>query len=203
VNPSRIHQILSERFPELVASPRSGSDVYAYFLGEIKGGQASTRVLRVSEHPSIAEASRLKLPVSTRINSGREVLIDFSGTEDDLLVIVRGEIDLLSRRLGYPELSRARADERQPMTKTREKQAAALFRPAHSPQSRSLTFEVASAGIDEAMPLLYMWEIFDYNDSIAGVYVGKAATAARPLGRYSRVIRLLLADKAYPYGLST
>lgn len=58
--------------------------------------------------------------------------------------------------------------------------------------------------MDEALPLIYMWEIHEPNGLLIGRYIGKAkAGAKRPREHYKRNVANILLNKSYRKGNPT
>lgn len=64
-----------------------------------------------------------------------------------------------------------------------------------------MIFHLHSNGVDEFLPLIYLWEIYGGSGELVGRYVGKASGgASRPRKHYSRNVKNLLAGKPYRRG---
>ena len=58
--------------------------------------------------------------------------------------------------------------------------------------------EFDGAGVDESLPLIYMWEMWAADGRLVGRYVGKASKGARrPLSHYRRNVTNILANRPY------
>jgi hypothetical protein len=62
-------------------------------------------------------------------------------------------------------------------------------------------FQVLPHTLNEALPLIYMWEIYEPSGALVGRYVGKAkAGAKRPRSHYKRNVANILLSKPYRKG---
>lgn len=61
-----------------------------------------------------------------------------------------------------------------------------------------MRFQVLPHTLNEALPLIYMWEIYEPSGGLVGRYVGKAKSGAtRPLRHYTRNVVNILLSKPY------
>jgi hypothetical protein len=64
-----------------------------------------------------------------------------------------------------------------------------------------LLYEFDGGTVDDAKPLIYLWEVFDHQGKLLYCYVGKAKNgASRPLKHYARNVRNLLLCRPYRKG---
>lgn len=64
-----------------------------------------------------------------------------------------------------------------------------------------MRFQLLPHTVNEALPLIYMWEILELGEVLVGRYVGKAkAGGKRPLNHYRRNVANILSSKPYRKG---
>jgi hypothetical protein len=74
----------------------------------------------------------------------------------------------------------------------------ALRFPLHRKGEWHVKFDVFSCGVDETLPLIYLWQIESQSGEVTYRYVGKASGGSgRPRKHYQRNVLNLLAGKPY------